>query len=99
MWGVFGLVAVPRGLASAVFALIAVETLEVDDGPHAALSIVTLTVALSVLAHGISAAPLAEMYGRWVGTERPSLETGGSDDDRYTPQPRGSILRGTDPSD
>lgn len=89
----------PRGLASVVFALIAVETLELDDTLRAALSIVTLTVALSVLAHGISAAPLAEMYGRWVGSARPSLETGGSDEDSYTPRPRGSILRATDPPD
>lgn len=89
----------PRGLASVVFALIAVETLEVDDTLRAALAIVTLTVALSVLAHGVSADPLAQRYGRWVSSARPSVETSGSDQDRYTPQPRGSILHGNTPPD
>jgi sodium/hydrogen antiporter len=52
----------PRGLASLVFALLALETL----GPVAdeALAVVTVTVLLSVLAHGLSAAPLAGRYGR-----------------------------------
>ena len=51
----------PRGLASLVFALLALEAL----GPVAdeAVAIVTVTVLLSVLAHGLSAAPLAARYG------------------------------------
>jgi NhaP-type Na+/H+ or K+/H+ antiporter len=51
----------PRGLASLVFALLALEAL----GPVAddALAVVTVTVLLSVLAHGLSAAPLAARYG------------------------------------
>ncbi len=67
----------PRGLASVVFALIAVETLEVDDSLRAALAIVTLTVTLSVLAHGLSADPLAQRYGRWADSARPTVETTG----------------------
>jgi NhaP-type Na+/H+ or K+/H+ antiporter len=51
----------PRGLASLVFALLALEAL----GPVAdeAVAVVTVTVLLSVVAHGLSAAPLAARYG------------------------------------
>ena len=54
----------PRGLASIVFALI---VLEESNLPHeqTILLAIYLTVGLSVLAHGISAAPLADRYGRW----------------------------------
>jgi NhaP-type Na+/H+ or K+/H+ antiporter len=52
----------PRGLASLVFALIALE----EAGPDAdrAVAVIALTVLLSVLAHGVSASPLAKRYGR-----------------------------------
>jgi NhaP-type Na+/H+ or K+/H+ antiporter len=52
----------PRGLASLVFALLALEEL----GPPAAgaVSIIGLTVLMSVLAHGFTARPLASWYGR-----------------------------------
>lgn len=51
----------PRGLASLVFALLALEAL----GPEAdeAVAVVTVTVLLSVVAHGLTAAPLAQRYG------------------------------------
>ena len=54
----------PRGLASIVFALIVVEESQL---PHEQLIVhaVYLTVALSVLAHGLSASPLADRYARW----------------------------------
>jgi NhaP-type Na+/H+ or K+/H+ antiporter len=56
----------PRGLASLVFALITLEEL----GPAAddVVAVITGTVLLSVVVHGISAAPLAARYGRSVGT-------------------------------
>ena len=56
----------PRGLASLVFALLAVE----DLGPEAgnAAVVIGTTVCLSVLAHGLSARPLAGRYGRAEGT-------------------------------
>ena len=59
----------PRGLASLVFALLAVEEL----GPRAdpAVVAIAITVFLSVLAHGLSAAPLAARYGRAVGAPDP----------------------------
>ena len=53
----------PRGLASLVFALLALEEL----GPGAAagaVSIIGLTVLMSVLAHGVTARPLSGRYGR-----------------------------------
>jgi NhaP-type Na+/H+ or K+/H+ antiporter len=51
----------PRGLASIVFALI---VLEESNLPHeqTILLAIYLTVALSVFAHGITAAPLADRY-------------------------------------
>jgi sodium/hydrogen antiporter len=52
----------PRGLASLVFALIALE--ELDTGADHAVAVIGLTVLLSVLAHGLTAAPLATRYGR-----------------------------------
>ena len=52
----------PRGLASVVFTLIAVDELDATDGQRV-LSVVSITVALSVLAHGVSASPLARIYG------------------------------------
>jgi sodium/hydrogen antiporter len=63
----------PRGLASLVFALLALEAL----GPTSdeAVAIVTVTVLVSVLAHGVSAAPLAARYGRAAAAAGP--EPGG----------------------
>ena len=54
----------PRGLASIVFAVIVVEE---SNLPHENLIVLAiyLTVGLSVFAHGLSAAPLADRYARW----------------------------------
>jgi sodium/hydrogen antiporter len=52
----------PRGLASVVFALLALE----DLGQHVAgraVSVIAFTVLLSVIAHGVTAEPLARRYG------------------------------------
>ncbi len=57
----------PRGLASVVFGLIAYDSLDPVNGGRV-LSVVTVTVALSVLAHGLSASPLATRYGTFSGT-------------------------------
>ncbi len=57
----------PRGLATIVFVL----TLITDSGLPGAMRIVdaaTITVLLSVFAHGITAAPLTDRYVRWVGS-------------------------------
>ena len=57
----------PRGLASIVFAII---VLEESNLPHeqTILTAIYLTVGLSVLLHGITAAPLAQRYARWYDT-------------------------------
>ncbi len=54
----------PRGLASVVFGLVAVDALEPAQS-KVVLAAVTLTVALSVLLHGVSASPLAARYGAY----------------------------------
>ena len=62
----------PRGLASVVFALLAVDALEPSQSKEV-LAAVTLTVALSVLLHGVSASPLAARYGAYAAAR---LEAG-----------------------
>jgi NhaP-type Na+/H+ or K+/H+ antiporter len=54
----------PRGLASLVFALLALE--ELGSDAEEAVAVIGLTVFMSVLAHGLSAGPLAARYGRSV---------------------------------
>ncbi len=54
----------PRGLASVVFALLAIEQLGASGAVDAAVSVVTLTVILSVIAHGVSAGPLGRRFER-----------------------------------
>jgi NhaP-type Na+/H+ or K+/H+ antiporter len=53
----------PRGLASVVFALLAFDALGGHDA-DVVLTTITLTVLLSVIAHGVSAAPLSRWYGK-----------------------------------
>ncbi len=52
----------PRGLASVVFALLAVESLAPEDSTRV-VSIITATVLMSVVLHGASAAPISARYG------------------------------------
>jgi sodium/hydrogen antiporter len=52
----------PRGLASVVFALIAVDSLDTNNG-NRLLAVVTLTILSSVVAHGLTSSPLAAWYG------------------------------------
>ena len=65
----------PRGLASLVFALLALE--ELGDPAGEAIAIIGFTVLLSVFAHGLTAGPLASRYGRlFTGRgERPDRGT------------------------
>ena len=57
----------PRGLASIVFALIVVQE---ADLPHTTTIVLTTyaTIGLSVLAHGLTAAPLARRYSSWFAS-------------------------------
>ena len=60
----------PRGLASIVFAILLEEG---SDLPHEETILVTayVTVGLSVLLHGLTAAPLAQRYARWFASSHP----------------------------
>jgi NhaP-type Na+/H+ or K+/H+ antiporter len=52
----------PRGLASVVFGLLALEDLA-GSAARPATTVIAFTVLLSVLAHGLTAGPLATRYG------------------------------------
>ena len=56
----------PRGLASILFVLLILDESKL---PHKTelLSITVLTVALSVILHGMTAAPLSKIYGSMTG--------------------------------
>jgi sodium/hydrogen antiporter len=58
----------PRGLASVVFCLLALEELGSPAADHAA-AVITITVVLSVLAHGATADPLASRYARHLARQ------------------------------
>ncbi|WP_328412108.1 cation:proton antiporter [Nocardia sp. NBC_00403] len=55
----------PRGLATIVFVILILE--KPGELPHEELLLTTaiITIGLSVLAHGLSAAPLADRYATW----------------------------------
>ena len=57
----------PRGLASVVFGLLALEDLAPTTA-RPAVTVIAFTVLLSVLAHGLSADPLASRYGPRLGS-------------------------------
>jgi NhaP-type Na+/H+ or K+/H+ antiporter len=58
----------PRGLASIVLALVALEELGASPATDLIVLTALMTVVLSVVAHGVSASPLADRYARWAGT-------------------------------
>ncbi len=70
----------PRGAASIVFALL---LLEEDALPHqdVILTTVFVTVGLSVLAHGASAAPLSTRYANWLDARSARSETSPESDE------------------
>jgi len=76
----------PRGLASVVFALLALEDLGKPAG--AAVSVIALTVLLSVVAHGLTADPLARRYG-----PRLAIPAGGPDDPPIAQMPARRLIR------
>jgi NhaP-type Na+/H+ or K+/H+ antiporter len=61
----------PRGLASIILALVVVEEEPALAGIDEIFRVMTITVLLSVLAHGISAAPLTRRYARATATLGP----------------------------
>ena len=58
----------PRGLASVVFCLLALEELGSRAADHAA-AVITITVVLSVVVHGATADPLAIRYARHLARQ------------------------------
>jgi NhaP-type Na+/H+ or K+/H+ antiporter len=69
----------PRGLASVVFALLTVE--ELGGGDHrveAAVQVIAITIVFSVVAHGITARPLATRYVAALATGDRPAAVGGS---------------------
>jgi sodium/hydrogen antiporter len=56
----------PRGLASIVLALLALEELKVFPGDTTFITVVFVTVLLSVFAHGLTASPLSNLYARRI---------------------------------
>jgi sodium/hydrogen antiporter len=68
----------PRGLASIVFAVIVVDESGLAH-EHVIVLAIYLTVGLSVIAHGLTAAPLAARYARWYEQhpyeQRPRMES------------------------
>lgn len=87
----------PRGLASIVFGILAIDALEPSGvGTKLLAQTVTWTVLLSVVVHGLTASPLAARYGRWIARHQaatderlPELE-GPAD---HQPSPRTTWVR------
>ncbi|RXZ51929.1 cation:proton antiporter [Agromyces binzhouensis] len=65
----------PRGLASLVFALLAAES-GVPEG-ETVLTTVVVTVAFSITLHGLTSAPLVEVYHRWYDAHTATGSTPG----------------------
>jgi NhaP-type Na+/H+ or K+/H+ antiporter len=57
----------PRGLATLVFMLVAIE--ELGEAPEFLTEVVILTVALSVILHGLTATPLSRWLGRRIESQ------------------------------
>jgi len=71
----------PRGLASIVFAVIVIEESRLPH-EHLIVLVIYVTVGLSVLAHGLTAAPLAARYARWYERHPPThhhMESAGAE--------------------
>jgi hypothetical protein len=78
-----------RRQVAVVFALLALE--EIGERPaRSAIAVISLTVLLSVVMHGVTADPLARRYG-------PSMpqDLGASDSPGITPLPERRLIRRT----
>jgi sodium/hydrogen antiporter len=64
----------PRGLASVVFSLIALDELARTTIAPKLLEVATLTILGSVVLHGVTARPLAALYGRRVQADPDAVE-------------------------
>jgi NhaP-type Na+/H+ or K+/H+ antiporter len=69
----------PRGLASVVFALLAIEELGgTDPRVITAVDVIAITIVLSIVAHGVTARPLATRYVATLAGRRPASEFDGA---------------------
>jgi NhaP-type Na+/H+ or K+/H+ antiporter len=87
----------PRGLASIVFAVIVVNEAHLPGAPTI-LTTTYVTIGLSVIAHGVTAAPLAGRYAQWYESHRrdqlPSMESVPTPDQRARGTPNAGTPRG-----
>ena len=81
----------PRGLASVVFGLLTLEDLT-EAAARPALTVIAFTVLLSIVAHGLSAGPLASRYG-----PRLTRPPGAAGPVRLAEIPAGPLIRRTRP--
>jgi NhaP-type Na+/H+ or K+/H+ antiporter len=72
----------PRGLASIVFGVVVVEAAGL---PHTSdiVAALTATVALSVVAHGVTAAPLVRRYVTWHDARKSPMESTPTPEQRW----------------
>ena len=56
----------PRGIASILYVIIAVQTIGSIKGHETIYAVISLTILLSIFAHGLSAGPLASLYARYI---------------------------------
>ncbi|HEY5855081.1 MAG TPA: cation:proton antiporter [Aldersonia sp.] len=61
----------PRGLATIVFAILILEEPHALPSQNLLLTTAVVTVALSIAAHGVTAAPLAARYAAWYNAHLP----------------------------
>ena len=86
----------PRGLASIVFAVILVDETELPHLDTLVLAVV-VTVAISVVVHGLTAPPLTERYTRWWQAQprdaRPAMESVPAAEHRWRIRRRRGVSR------
>ncbi|MCE5213250.1 MAG: sodium:proton antiporter [Methanobacterium sp.] len=63
----------PRGLASIVLALLALDELKVFPGDTTFITVVFVTVLLSVFAHGLTASPLSNLYAQRISRSKQKM--------------------------
>ena len=71
-----------------MFALLAIEDLDVDDALRTAIATLAMTVLLSVILHGLTADVFAARYGAWIDPTHPPTETAAATE----PRPRRSLV-------
>ena len=82
----------PRGLASIVFAVILLDDAKLPH-LHTLLLAITVTIALSVYAHGLTARPLTERYARWWNSHPRDAIAGDGERARRRPQDQTPMTR------